>query len=176
MKEQSLQEYFEFDEADLEANRKGQLSEKQLKQAVTKTRPRLGFESLAGSVLFLVAGAGLFAGVKAIYSGSNMIEKIVFGFLFGLVWPYAWGKMGLALINFSRPKKNVRVMAERGRLKFVHHNEPDIVPYYELSVGGRKIEVEDDLSSLVRQREMYAVYYLERTKGLLSIEHIPKEK
>ncbi len=176
MKEQSLQEYFEFDEADLEANRKGQLSEKQLKQVVVDTRPRLGFEMLIGSALFLVAGVGLLAGVKAIYSGSNMIERIVFGFFFGLVWPYVWAKMGLALINFSRPKKIVRVMAERGRLKFVHHNEPDIVPYYELSVGGRKIEVEDDLSGLIVQRGMYAVYYLERTKGLLSIEPVPKEK
>ena len=176
MNEQKLREYFDFDEADLDANRKGYLSEKQLKQVEESTRPRLSFELIAGSILFLVAGAGIFGGVRIIFTGSNVIERIVFGLLLGLLWPYVWGKMGLALINFSRPKKNVRVKVERGRLKFFEHKSPDTIAYYELRVGGRVIEVEDDLTDMVAQGDSYAIYYLEKSKGLLSLEHISKGK
>ena len=176
MDEQKLREYFDFDESDLDANRKGYLSEKQLKQVEAGTKSRLGFELIAGSILFLVAGTGMFAGVRAILYGSSVIERIVFGSLFGLLWPYIWGKMGLALINFSRPKKNVRVKVERGRLRLVERKSPDIIAYYELSVGDRTIEVEDDLTGMVTQGDQYAMYFLDKTKGILSLEHISKGK
>jgi hypothetical protein len=176
MDEQKLREYFDFDETDLDANRKGHLSEKQRNRLEAKTKYRPGSEWIVGSILFLIAGIGIFGGVSAILNAPSVIERIVFGSLFGVLWPYIWGKLGLGYIHSFRPKKNGRVKVERGRLRLFKRKAPDIIAYYELCVGDRTVELEDDLTDMVTQGDQYAMYYLANTKGMLSLEHISKGK
>ena len=176
MNEQKLREYFDFNETDLEANREGLLSEKQIKHLGAGSKSKPSPEWGIGAILFLVAAAGMYAGVSAVFKAPSLFERIVFGSLFGILWPYVWVKLGLGIINFSRPKKNGRVKVERGRLRLSQRKAPDIIAYYELTVGERTVEVADDLTGMVSKGDIYAMYYLAKTKGILSLEHISKGK
>lgn len=72
--------------------------------------------------------------------------------------------------------RHVRVKVVRGRLKLSEHKSSDTIAYYDLQVGDRTVEVEDNLANLVVQGDQYAMYYLEKTKGMLSLEHVSKGK
>lgn len=176
MNEQRLQELFDFDEDDLAANRKGHLSEKQLHRMDLDRKPKPGLEWGIGLVLFGIAGLGIFAALAAMFNHSNLVGRIIFMMIFGVLWPYLFIKLGLILIDSTRPKRNMRVKVERGRLQFRKRTGRDIIPYFELCVGDRTIEVESDLSDIVAEGDLYAMYFLEKTKGLLSLERISKAK
>jgi hypothetical protein len=176
MNEQKLREYFDFNEDDLIANRKGRLSEKQLKHLDAERKHKPGIEWGIGLLLFIFAGAGIYGAVMALFQDASLFGRIVFVLIFGVIWPYLFGKLGLQMIDSTRPKRNSRVKVERGHLQFRNRNARDIIPYYELQVGDRTIEVADDLSAMVVEGDRYAMYFLAKTRGILSVEHISKEK
>ena len=176
MDEQKLREYFDFDEDDLIANRKGHLSERQLKHLDAERKYKPGIEWGVGLILFMIAGIGIYGAVTAIFHASGVVGRIVFVLFFGVLWPYIFGKLGLQMINSTRSSRNIHVKVERGRLRLFQRKAPDIIAYYELQVGDRTIGLEDDLTDMVTQGDRYAMYYLAKTKGMLSLEHISKGK
>src|SRR5262245_57118124 len=101
MEDRKLKEYFKFDEADLEANRRGEFSEKQRARLIEndkKIQRRWGWRSVP---LFLIAGIG----PVAAFSAGDFFGwgwKIMWGF----VWTGLWGGIGLVmLLSFlSKPK------------------------------------------------------------------------
>ena len=125
-------------------------------------------------LLFALAGAGIYGAVSAIRYGSGIVGRIFFVLIFGVVCPYLFGKLGFQMIDSTRPKRNALVKVERGRLQFRKRSGRGIIPYYELQVGDRTVEVGDNLSALVVEGDKYAMYYLAGTKGILSLERIPK--
>lgn len=176
MDEQKLQEYFDFDEDDLIANRMGRLSERQLKHLDAARKHKPGLEWGIGLLFFVLAGAGIYGAASAIFNAPSIIEGIAFVLVFGILWPYLFGKLGLQMIDSTRPKMNMHVKAERGHLQFRNRSARDIIPYYELQVGDRIIEVADDLSEMVVEGDKYAIYFLAKTKGILSLERTTKAK
>jgi hypothetical protein len=176
MDEQKLREYFDFDEDDLIANRRGHLSEKQLKRLDVKRKHRPGIEWGIGLLLFIFAAAGIYGAVMALFQDASLFGRIVFVLIFGVIWPYLFGKLGLQMIDSTRPKRNAHVKTERGHLQFRNRSARDIIPYYELQVGDRTIEVADDLSDFVEEGDRYVMYYLAKTKGILSMERTTKGK
>jgi len=176
MNEKKLQEYFNFDEADLEANRKGCLSARQQKRVSAKNKSSGLFGWGVGLVLFLIAGIGLYGGVSAVLDAPGFFDRLIFGVVFGIVWPFIWGGIGYGIIKSSRPKTNYRVKAECGPLKLVKHETPDSVAYYELQVGDRAAETDRDLTGIVVEGKPYTLYYVEKTKEMVSLEHISKAK
>ena len=176
MNEKKLREYFDFDEADLEANRKGVLSARQKKHVAAKNKSSGIFGWGVASILFLVAGIGIFAALSAILNSTDWVERLIFGAVFGIIWPLIWGGIGYGLIQSSRPKTNYRVKAERGPLKLVKHEAPDSVAYYELQVGSRSAEMDQDPTGIIAEGEPYALYYVEITKEMVSLERISKAK
>ncbi len=172
--ERKLQEYFNFDEEDLGANRMGLLSEKQLKHLYAGRKPVAGRDLGIGVLLFLIGGVGIFASVSAVLHAPGMLERIIFVLIFGILWPYFFGKLGLQMLDASRPKRNTRVKTKRGKLQVSRREAPGIIPYYELHIGNRRVEVESDLAGMVVEGDQYAMYYLEKTRGILSLERLSK--
>jgi hypothetical protein len=178
MDAKKLQVYFNFDEADLEANRKGRLTEKQKKRFKMQDNSK-GRDNLAMGLVFLVvAGLGLFVGVIAAIQGPDLISKIAFGACFGVFWPFVWGAIGWNMLKPTRrrPSNNPRVKAERGPLKLVRHEPQDGVPYLEIKVGSHSVETDADLSDVVAEGEEYALYYLQKTNEVVSLERVSKPK
>ena len=173
----TLQEYFKFDNADLEANRKGRLTEKQKKRFMPKKNSE-GFSIWAIGLFFLfIAGIGLFFGVTAVIQGPDLATRIIFGLSFGFIWPLVWGGIGVMIIKPSRrPVSNPRVKAERGRLKVVKHEPQDGVPYFEIKVGSHSVETDNDPTDVVSEGEEYALYYLQKTDEVVSLERVSKSK
>jgi len=177
MTEKKLQEIFNFDEADLEANRKGRLTEKQKKRFKTQDNAKSWGGLAMGLVFFGVAGVGLFAGATAAIQGPDLFSKVLFGACFGVFWPFIWGSIGWQMLTPTRrPSNNPRVKAERGRLKLIKHEPQDGIPYYEVKVGGRSLETDNDLSEVVEDGEEYALYYIQKTGNAVSLERVSKAK
>lgn len=174
MEKSSLEEYFDFDEDDLAANRDKRLSQKQIARLDALRKHKPGFEWGIGALLFVFAAAGIYAAGVSLFQDVSIGARIVFVLIFGVIWPYFFVKLGWVMIDSTRPGRDVHVKVERGRLRIEPRDGRDIVPYYDLRVGDRTVEVEDDLSNLVEEGETYAMYYLAKTKGVLSMERIDK--
>ena len=172
-----LQEYFHFDEADLEANRKGRLTEKQKKRFTPSANDGRWAAWGLGLFFLLIAGLGVFVAVQFFLEEKDWVARIIFGLGFGVLWPLAWGGIGVGMLKPSRrPVSNPRVKAERGPLKVVRHEPQDAVPYNEIKVGSRSIETDCDLSDVIEEGDEYLLYYLQKTGQAVSLERVEKAK
>jgi hypothetical protein len=177
MDEKKMQAYFNFNESDLEANRKGRLSPKQKKQFIPRNISEGCGSAGMGLFMFLVAGLGMYGGVAAALQGPDWGTRIIFGLGFGIFWPLVWGGIGWVMIKSIRPAiREPRVKAERGPLHLVKHEAPGSIPYYEVRVGEFSAETDNDLTDVVAEGEQYALYYLQKTGKMVSLEHISKSK
>ena len=176
MENQKLKEYFEFNEADLSANRNGRLSAKQLRKM--KDQQIGGWKSSRwmGLIFLAVALVGVAAGVRAVtVAGMKMIERIVFGLALGLFWPSVWGSLGWKLINpaaTTSPEDLVPVSV-RGPVEIIEY-ETGGGGNYMLSIGGLEFDVYDNMSEILQNGDECAVYYLEELEQILSVEFISK--
>jgi hypothetical protein len=169
MQDQKLQDYFEFDEDDLQANRNGNLSEKQKKElssdksfTIQRRRRAAAIFLALGIFLWLIlAGLLIFKGTG--YLAQNAVLIICPG-PGGLV-------LLLAAIFIFRSSSTVQenyllkkvegpvniIQAEReiagnaSRHHFVH----------ELHLGGVTFDVLPDLPNIMMQGDVYAAYYTE---------------
>src|SRR5689334_14598597 len=108
MDDQKLEQYFNFDQADLEANRQGRFSEQQQVRLIEndkKIQRRWGRRSIP----FLLLGA--LGPVLALSPGDffGWTWKILWGF----VWTGIWGGIGLLMLGswLSKPKPLVLAKA-----------------------------------------------------------------
>jgi hypothetical protein len=176
VEDQNLKKYFKFDETDQGANRKGRLSEKQLKRLKVDTIFEQDPISRGlGILFFFIAIVGMVGGLTFALDTPITSGQIIFGLIFGLFWPFIWGGIGIWMIRPSK-KKKLRVKVERGRIRIVKHEAPDSIPYYELHVGKLQFDMDDDPTGVVMQKGMYAVYYLDKSKEILSVEHVSNVK
>jgi hypothetical protein len=177
MDEKKLREIFDIDEVDLEANRKGRLTEKQKKRFKPQTNSSEWGTWGIGLVFLSIAGMGLFIAVKAVSEDPSWGGRIIFGLAFGVIWPLVWGAIGVAILKSSRRSPyNPRVKAERGRLKLLKHEPRDGIPYFEIKVGSHSAETDADLTDVVAEGEQYALYYLQKTDAMVSLERASTSK
>lgn len=175
MSEMKLREYFNFDEADLEANRKGRLTEKQKKRFKPKANSDGWSISLIGLFFLFIAGLGLFAAVNFFTQVPDWVARIIFGFAFGVIWPLVWGGIGVAMLKpTKRPTFNPNVKTNLGPLKVIKHETQDSIPYYEARVGDVAVETDHNLTDFVEEGEQFAFYYIQTTKQVVSMEKVKK--
>ncbi|RJP46506.1 MAG: hypothetical protein C4583_18715 [Anaerolineaceae bacterium] len=175
MDEQKLREYFDFDEADLEANRKGRLTDQQKKRFKPKANSDGWSISLIGLFFLFIAGLGLFAAVQFFKEESDWVGRIIFGLGFGVIWPLVWGGIGVAMLKpTKRPTFNPNVKTKLGPLKVIKHETQDSIPYYELRVGDISVETDHDLTNVMEEGDKYAFYYIQTTKQVVSMEKVEK--
>jgi hypothetical protein len=128
-----LQEYFFYDEADLNANRNGSLSEKQLKKLKDDDKGASKFVVIAMLVLF---------GIASIF--PLIYKQITLPVIF---WVAVWGGLGLyclycILYPAAIPVSKIVLKKAEGPIKFVamdgsNHSEIE----YDLRIGKVKLQV-----------------------------------
>jgi hypothetical protein len=188
MLSQELMKYFNFDEADLAANKMGQLTDKQ--------KMRLSSDAKSGRT-WGIAGGLLFLGVAAIFplaffgkclfggdcqtDGAGWIITGVLIFV-NLIWVGIWGGIGVILIKSLFSKQEYKLKLAEGPINIVkevssdsHHHE---VVEYELHVGGQVFDVDSSLADFMMQGDVYAFYYLADSNNqdepmeVLSVERV----
>ena len=169
MQDQKLQDYFQFDEGDLQANRSGVFSEKQKKELSSDQSNTVQRRRRAGAIFF---GLGIFLWLILIgfliFKGTGyLVQNAVL-----LICPGPGGLvMLLASIFIFRSTGSVQqnyqlkqvegpiniIQAEReiagnaSRHHFVH----------ELHMGGVTFDVLPDLPNIMMQGDVYILYYTE---------------
>jgi len=168
---EDLQKYYDFDEADLFANRSGVLTGKQ--------RKRLEGEDQFSRKLFLIAGIVTF-GIAILPSIILLFAKVpvIFLIVWSIVWIPIWSFIGIKVIRIGSPKKTdfdlkcvegkVNIIKEDNYNTTTERNETD----YELHIGRVTFDVESALADIMMQGDTYAIYYIEGTKKILSAERI----
>lgn len=185
MQEIELRKLFDFDEKDLVANRRGQVTERQakiLKQAASIGRGIM----IAIAVPILIWG--VFFPVKSIVNDINR-----FGFNAGLLGAAVFALI-MAVIAFSIlrnifKKDVVAVRSVEGQVNFVKVEKrvtskgnngltnSRVVHEYELRVGSEKFEdVSENLLNIIQEGDTYTFYFTGDTHHILSCEFISKGK
>jgi hypothetical protein len=171
MIDKELQKHFDFDEADLFANRSGVLTDKQ--------RKRLEGEARFARKMFLIAGIVIF-GIAILPSIILFFAKVLVTFLiiWSIVWIPTWIFIGIKVIRMGSPKKTdsdlksvegkVNIIKEENFNATTKRNETN----YELHIGGVTFDVDSDLADMLMQGDTYAIYYMEGTKDILSAEKV----
>ncbi len=175
MVDKELQKYFDFDEADLFANRSGVLTGKQ--------RKRLEGETQFAGKAFLIAGI-VILGIAILPSTILFFVKVPVSFLviWSIIWIPVWGFVGITVIRMGSPKKTdfdlkcvegkVNIIREDNYNVTTKRNETD----YELHIGKVAFDVDGDLADIMIQGDAYTIYYIEGTKDILSAEKMKSER
>jgi hypothetical protein len=188
MEDQALKDYFHFDEGDLQANRNGQLSDKQ--------RLTLLADQKSGRRFGLVAGLGCGVGLLAIASifplvfipiGLTTLREDGAGaaiapFIAAIAWALIWGVIGcVAIVSgvsgaIGKPAP-LTVQSVTGPVNLVgvertsggkHHHT---YIQHELHVGDQEFDVASSLAGHIMQGDTYAIYYLD-DDSVLSLERL----
>ncbi len=169
MQDQKLMDYFQFDEADLQANRSGVFSEKQKKElssdesSTVQRRRRAGaiFLGLGIFLWLILIGLLIFKGTG--YLVQNTVLLICPGpgglvLLLASIFIFRFSSSGKQNYQLKKVEGPVNIIqAEReiagnaSRHHFVH----------ELHMGGVTFDVLPDLPNIMMQGDVYAAYYTE---------------
>ena len=187
MADDALMSYFEFTEADLQANRQGQMSDAQKQSLQKEDRADRKWEFFGGGCMIVIGLIGLAAALGALFVFTDLGARIGLGLMFGVIWPLIWGVLGVrTLIPAFGPSRQIRLMKVQGPVSFakvertsittsdggVHHHHHIVE---ELHVGGKSFDVTEDLTHIMKEGDSYAVYYTEGA-DIYSVELISKAR
>lgn len=170
MGDQQLMKHFDFDESELQANRNGRLSEKQkARLQKQETRKKRGSLALGAFYLFIAILGPVIAVDTYFPVGSEEPGMVIsFAILFGLVWPLIWGAIGSIIVRRALEKMEVKVKKTEGPINIVKAIREEYNPstemhseysVYELRVGKRVFDGESEITDVMMQGDVYAVYY-----------------
>ena len=188
MIDQDLQDYFHFDAGDLQANRNGQLSDKQRSALLTnqKSDRRWSLVGGIGCGLGLLAIAAIFP-LVFIPIGLTALREDGTGaaigpFIAAAAWGLIWGVIGLvamvAGVNGAIHKPDpLTVKSVTGQVNLVgvertsggeHHHT---YIQHELHIGDQEFDVQESAAGHIMQGDTFAIYYLDDS-GILSLERL----
>lgn len=181
MIDQSLMNYFKFDQADLNANRNGQFTEKQRARIIQEDKSSRKWSLIGGLGLMLIAAIGLAAAIAGWIGDSDWGFRIGFGIGFGCVWPLIWGGIGWFLIRNSFSKHDFKLAKVQGRVNIVRRESYSSQShttsvYHELHIGGHEFNVNEDMADVLMQGEEYILYYIADSDEILSAESVSGSK
>ncbi len=189
MNDQFIKDYFEFDDADLVANRNGQLTEKQQKYLSEdlKYGRALG---IGCSILLLIIACAF----PPIYYASALVNAWQTHTASGLSGFFSttslWTPIGagMALLWFfntyskSKPKSLLKKAVGPVNIVAVERRDGSRHATYlvnVLHIGPLAIDIKQALVGHMMQGDIYTVYYVEDNDGserqILSLELLPKE-
>jgi hypothetical protein len=173
-----LRKFFNFDESDLIANRKGQVTQKQeklLKQAESIGKMIsviVGFLILVGGILFI-------PGIISDYTRFGFYNRSIGGAVFILI-------MIAFAVLFLRglfTKKKFSVETVEGKVSFVGIDKKvgsstsspaTNASQYQIRVGNENFNIGEGLPNIINEGDVYAFYYTGDTHRILSCEFISK--
>ena len=189
MNNENLKEYFKFDDADLQANRNGQFTEKQKARLVKEDKRDRTGSIIGGGFLMLIALIGLVIAIAAGAADPDWGVRIGFGLGFGCIWPLCWGGVGYVILRRAFAKFQVKLQRATGPVNIIKaertststdsdgfsHTSHYFV--YELHIGGQSFDVQSNLADIMMQGDTYAVYYTEGSENdILSAELLSNAK
>lgn len=197
---ETIEQFWEFDDADLGANRLGQLTEKQKKQLVGEHKSQKNVLIGVGislAVIFcclplLVMGPRVLVSMlPTLLSGDfSDIQEIIplaamggFGILF--IGMTVLTLAAAVAIYFVRASKKAELTVKRAEgvvnyswvTKRIRKPGNSAIPYedirvLQLSLGEKKFEVHKDLPEIIKEGENWAVYYTSYPFKFLSAEQV----
>jgi hypothetical protein len=188
MNDELLKKYFDFTDADLFRNRTGILTPRQQTRLVGKEKFWKKIVLFAGSFLLIVAIVPVVViGLSTAACISNFCSEWplslwIFLLLMVLVWPLAWGFFGVRAIRSAlSPFKFEAIKKAEGAVNIIkvesYNNTTHMeVEDYELHIGGVTFDIDSELADIMMQGDIYAVYYLEESKDIMSAELLGKGK
>ena len=189
MDDQKLMGIFKFDKSDLQANRYGNLSEKQKNEIVKRRKDwkktGLNYSSaiiVIGLVIIVIdAVISYLHGAFPHFDSGAVIAGAVFVVL-GTLWLYLTltgesGSTDLAkdLVKKAAGPVNI-IKAERTRSSGGSGGSTEHYFAYELHIGDKEFDVDGSLANVMKQQDEYAVYYDDRNGKILSAEFVPTAK
>ena len=174
MSDQALKDYFLFDDADLEANRKGQLTDKQKKYLSEDLRytKMIGFG--CSGVFFLGAVVVLIFSLTGFFNSSQSMSAALQSLMPTLALAAILGVLGIVMIvwTLSRSGAKSSLVLKRvvGPINIVamerrHDLEHPTYTVHELHIGDLSFEVKQEVGNFMKQGDSYAVYYTEGQGG-----------
>jgi hypothetical protein len=159
-----LQDFFDFDESDLAANRNGEFSAKQKQKIASEYQDiandglRLGVPTAALSVILLVVNIIFFKKL-----GSDATTTVAFMLICAGLGTYGLrNAYNARKIDFSKfPVEKVT-----GPLRIDHANPADGF----IHVGEQQFEIDQNLASSMKEGDTYTFYINSRDGGVLSVE------
>ena len=176
MDDQDLKKYFNFDEADLYANRNGTFTQKQTQRLAQDRKSGVKFIRIVGWALLFVAALPIvilwLVGAFTVMGWMSL--------LWG-VWPLIWGFLAFKAFRSSFVTPTSTLATAEGPINIVkddrynastkrYHEE------HELHIGGGEFDVDAELADIMMQGDIYAVYYIKETREILSLERLSGAK
>ena len=168
MENPKLEQYFKFDESDLQANRNGQITDKQ--QSRIKSSVGLG-QILVLIIGLVVLGAALIPLISTVRSSEPSLTSwgvAVASLLIGLSID-AW------LFRRAMMKEEYQLGKVEGRVNIVT-SSGNHTTYTELHVGGQEFDVDEGINDVMVQGDPYVVYFIKDYNDILSAEPLSKAK
>ena len=172
MSDPQLMKLFDFDESDLQANRNGRISARQMKSLKSEDASSNAMARNVGIVLI----GGSLAGIALLW---NALASD--GSLFGLTGCLAPILIGAFFLSIGLRKTSFTLAKAEDRANIVM--ESDYSPTLErdetrviLHIGEASFEIESEAAGFIFQGETYCVHYVHETDTILSIEEIGKER
>ena len=175
-----LRKFFNFDESDLAANRKGQVTPKQEK--VLKQAERIG--KIIGMVIgFSILTWGVY------FPGREIVSNYIrFGFneaslINGAIFILVLTAFAFLFLRGLFEKKKFSIGTVEGKVNFVvvekkagssTSSTATKVRQYEMRVENEKFDVAESLANIINEGDVYAFYYTGDTRHILSCEFISK--
>jgi hypothetical protein len=191
MQDQKLKDYFKFDDADLQANRDSQLSEKQ-KNEILKRRKDWKKSGINYSLAMIAIGLGIVL-IDAVISymrdpqlhldtgaliTAGMLVLLGFLLLYFTLTSES-GKTDILEDVVKKAKGPVNIIKAEGTRTSGGKQATSTLEHYfayELHIGGKEFDVDESLTNLIMQKDEYAVYYDDRNGRILPAEFVSNAK
>ena len=160
MEDQKLMKYLKFDEYDLQANRMGQLTEKQRVRLVKENKREKTQSWFVGGFLLLIALGGLVFAIYAFVMNFDWALRIAFG----CILPLVAGGLAYGFLSAALDKSRAKLQKVEGTVNIVKKNYSGAHGHtyheHELHIGGKKFDVDEHLADVMMQGDTYAIYYV----------------
>jgi hypothetical protein len=174
---QQLMDYFNFDQADLIANQRGQFTTKQSEQIVKDDKSDRSGSRILGIILIFIGTIGLGGAVLAIVNDKDLGFRIGFGLGFGCIWPLVWGGLGFSMLSSSFGRHEFVLAKVQGRVNIVREESYSSSSHttrisHELHIGGKEFDVEGNIADVLMQGDEYILYYIADSNKIVSAEWV----
>jgi hypothetical protein len=173
--EEQIRGYFSFDDADLFANRKGRFSKRQ-KEKLEKVDQWTNRFLLILALLVLAAAIWrVLVAVKSSGGWTDWIPPVILLVIFGWLFSGTLNKVDGSIEKAEGVVKFVKVESKTGSVTDFE-SDRIAVHSYEMSVGGIHFANANPALIEYMEGEIYAVYYTNSTRQILSLELISDGK
>jgi hypothetical protein len=167
-----LKKLFQFNDADLFANREGRLSENQHKRLAERARAEQKSARESSVILFVIAAGGLIFGLLIGLNAPAPWIRTLFLVLLSLIWPLAWAGRAVSILRSARSLDKDQLQSRRGRVHIIRHSDPDGGTEYVLQLDDLQFDLDGNPTGVLSEGDECVVYYLKEAEEILSVEWV----